>query len=88
MTERTEHGWRRHLQGDRPTSEAIRDRETSREIYRDLETDNTIFVGPQGRTHIFTPDGKHHTSFRTQRRERQRNVQRGRWQGVDRSEVL
>lgn len=88
MTERTEHGWRRHRQGDRPTSEAIRDRETSREIYRDLETDNTIFVGPQGRTHFFTPDGKHHTSFRTHHWERLRNVQRGRWQRVDRSDIL
>jgi hypothetical protein len=38
-----------------------------------------IYVGINGRTHVFTPDGRHHTSFRTTRRNRQQRVQSGRW---------
>ena len=79
MAERTEHGWERHGWEDRPTSEALRDRENPREVYQDIETGNMVYVGRNGRTHIFTPNGKHHTSFRTDRPERRRNVRRGRW---------
>jgi hypothetical protein len=78
-TERTEHGRRRHLQGDRPTREAFRDRGNPREIYHDRETGYWVYVGLRGRTHIFTVEGKHHTSFRTTKRGRQQRVQSGRW---------
>lgn len=79
MSERTEHGAQRHEQGDRPTQEAFRDRENPREIYQDLETNNMIYVGLRGRTHVFTPEGKHHTSFRTTKRGRQQRLRQGRW---------
>jgi hypothetical protein len=81
--QRTEHGRLRHSQGDRPTGEAFRDRERPLEIYRDLETDNWVYIGPRGRTHIFTQDQKHHTSFRTTRHGRQQRVQSGRWIRID-----
>jgi hypothetical protein len=79
MTGRTEHGWERHLQGDRPTSQAIRDRENAREVYLDTETGHTAYVGNNGRTHIFTPDGRHHTSFRTTDNGRRERVLNGKW---------
>jgi hypothetical protein len=79
MTERSGHGEQRHRQKDRPTSEAFRDRENPLEIYFDRETEYDIFVGHNGRTHIFLPDGTHHTSFRTTKRGRQKRMQKGRW---------
>lgn len=71
MLERTSHGQQRHAQADRPTQEAFRDRKNPRETYHDLDTCNWVFIGPRGRTHIFLPNGKHHTSFRTTKRARQ-----------------
>ena len=79
MLERTSHGHQRHAQADRPTQEAFRDRQNPRETYHDLDTGNWVFIGPRGRTHIFLPNGKHHTSFRTTKRARQRRVQSGKW---------
>ena len=79
MSERTEHGQERHRQDDRPTAEAFQDREHPHEVYQDVASGYTIYVGMNGRTHIFTPDGRHHTSFRTTRLNRQQRVQAGRW---------
>ena len=75
MSERTEHGQERHQQDDRPTTEALQERENPREVYQDVDSGYTIYVGTNGRTHVFTPDGRHHTSFRTTRRNRQQRVQ-------------
>ncbi len=79
MVERTEHGQERHQQDDRPTAEACADRDNPREVYQDVDSGYEIYVGMNGRTHIFTSDGRHHTSFRTTRRNRQQRVQTGRW---------
>jgi hypothetical protein len=79
MAERTEHGQERHQQEDRPTAEAFQDREHPREVYRDVDSGYVIYVGTHGRTHVFTSDGRHHTSFRTTRRNRQQRVHAGRW---------
>jgi hypothetical protein len=79
MAERTEHGRERHQQDDRPTAEAFQDQARPREVYHDVDSDYVIYVGAHGRTHVFTPDGRHHTSFRTTRRNRQQRVQSGRW---------
>jgi hypothetical protein len=79
MAERTEHGQERHQQDDRPTAEAFQDQAHPREVYHDVDSGYMIYVGANGRTHVFTPDGRHHTSFRTTRRNRQQRVQSGRW---------
>ena len=71
MGERTEHGQERHQQDDRPTAEAFADPDNPREVYQDVESGYWIYVGVNGRTHICTPDGRPHTSFRTTRRNRQ-----------------
>ena len=83
-TERTGHGRERHEEEGRPTTEASRDRQTAREVYFDMETGLFIFVGPHGRTHVFTADGRHHTSFRTTKANRWLRVKRGKWKPVAR----
>ena len=82
MSERTEHGQGRHQQDDRPTAEAFQDRDNPREVYQDVDSGYSIYVGTNGRTHVFTADGRHHTSFRTTRRNRQQRVLSGRWSRV------
>jgi hypothetical protein len=82
MSERTEHGQERHQQDDRPTAEAFQDRDNPHEVYHDVNSGYVIYVGLNGRTHVFTPDGRHHTSFRTTRRNRQQRIQSGRWMRI------
>ena len=79
MAERTEHGQERHRQDDRPRAEAFADRDNPRRVYQDVESGYSVYIGVDGRTHIFTPNGRHHTSFRTTRRNRQQRIQSGRW---------
>ena len=79
MAERTEYGHERHQEDDRPTAEAFQDQAHPREAYHDVNGGYMIYVGAHGRTHVFTPDGGHHTSFRTTRRNPQQRVKLGRW---------
>ena len=87
MPERTPHGGERHSEPDRPTGEAAADRVAATEIYLDLESDYYVFVGARGRTHVFTADGLHHTSFRTTRGNRLARESDGRWRRVERGEL-
>jgi len=45
-------------------------------------TDLKDYVGPKGRTHVFTPEGKHHTSFRTSNSNRAKRVRNEKWTRV------
>jgi hypothetical protein len=87
MVKRTSHGADRHADAGRPTSEAATDKAASNEIYQDLESGYYVFVGSRGRTHIFTADGQHHTSFRTTRANRQQRMSEGKWQRIERDEL-
>ncbi|MBI3949575.1 MAG: hypothetical protein HY314_03875 [Acidobacteria bacterium] len=88
MTERrTRHGVKRHADAARPTEEAAQDRVDPTEIYRDRETGYYIFVGQRGRTHVFTPDGRHHTSFRTSRSNRIARVTKGKWNRIEKYQL-
>jgi hypothetical protein len=87
MVKRTPHGESRHEDKKRPTAEAARDKEAAHEIYRDVESDFYVFVGPRGRTHVFTGDGEHHTSFRTTKANRQRRLDQGKWERVGRGDL-
>ena len=84
---RTFHGKERHADAGRPTSEAENDRATAIEIYLDVESAYYIFIGARGRTHIFTADGLHHTSFRTTQRNRSARQESGKWERIERSEL-
>ena len=87
MIKRTPHGESRYEGGGRPTSEAARDKAAAHEIYRDVESGYYIFVGPRGRTHIFTGGGEHHTSFRTTHANRRRRLNEGQWERVSREDL-
>ncbi len=87
MVKRTPHGESRHEGGDRPTAEAARDSAAAHEIYRDVKSGHYLFVGPRGRTHVFTSDGAHHTSFRTTRANRERRLDEGKWERVGREDL-
>ncbi len=87
MTRRTPHGEARHADAGRPTSEAASDKTTTREVYKDNESGYYVFVGPRGRTHVFTADGLHHTSFRTTRANRDKRRIQGKWQRIDRDKL-
>jgi hypothetical protein len=87
MVKRTSHGKGRHADAGRPTSEAARDQAAAREIYRDTESGNYLLIGPRGRTHVFTVDGQHHTSFRTTRANRQKRMLEGRRERIEFDEL-
>jgi hypothetical protein len=87
MSKRTPHGERRHAEADRPTSEAAGDKASAHEIYKDYESGNYVFIGPHGRTHVYTPNGSHHTSFRTTRTNRQLRLNEGKWEQIGRDEL-
>jgi hypothetical protein len=84
---RTTHGEERHLEENRPTSEAINDKEQATEIYVDIETGYYIFVGLKGRTHIFTIENLHHTSFRTTTKNRIERQNTGNRESVSRENL-
>ena len=72
---------------DRPTSEAESDRATASEIYLDVESAYYIFIRARGRTHAFTANGLHHTSFRTTQRNRLAHQESGKWERIEREEL-
>ena len=75
----TSHGKHRMQDSDRPSAYARQDRLQPKETYIDNETGYSIYVGPNGRTHIFTADDKYHTSFITTRRNRILRTSTGKW---------
>jgi len=85
--ERTEHGDERHEDIERPTGEAERDKATASEIYFDIESSLYVFVGDKGRTHIFTADNLHHTSFRTTKRNRIERQEKGKWERIEAADL-
>lgn len=78
---RTRHAMKRHLDGDRPTALALADaREASEDRLRwDGERETVVVLGPKGRTHVFTPDGRHVTSIVLGPGEDRRKANRERW---------
>ncbi len=87
MAERTLHGEKRHEDEERPTSEALHDKAETTEIYFDIESGYYVFVGMRGRTHIFTIENLHHTSFRTTKRNRLKRHKSGKWEIVLREDL-
>ena len=47
-----------------------------------IETDFYVFVGERGRTHIFTAESLHHTSFRTTQKNRLECQFDGKWERI------
>jgi len=78
---RTRHAWKRHLDGDRPTALALADaREAPEDRLRwDQDRETVVVLGPKGRTHVFTLDGRHVTSIVRGPGEDRRKETRQRW---------
>jgi hypothetical protein len=86
---RTHHAETRHRGGERPTSSAVRDarRASEHELLEDARRDTVIVLGPKGRAHVFTRDGKHVTSLQLQTGEVERKAGQGRWRAMARGGV-
>lgn len=84
---RTEHGEERHEEKERLTSEAVKDKAESSEIYSDVKTNYYVFVGERGRTHVFTESGLHHTSFRTTKQNRIEREESSKWERISREQL-
>jgi hypothetical protein len=86
---RTAHGRERHLEGERPTATAMRDaRETAEDRFlHDAERDTLVVLGPRGRAHVFTRDGRHVTSMVLGPGEVDRKFVRSRWRPMSREAV-
>lgn len=77
---RTIHGWDRHREGSRPTTYAFQDRDNPEEVY-EQDDGRMVYVGQNGRTHIFDGD-RHHTSFYSKKADRRRKARAGRWRRI------
>jgi hypothetical protein len=77
--EKTPHGRLRMHDPNRPSTYAQQDRAQPKEVYIDNDSGYSVYVGPNGRTHIFTDAGKYHTSFITTRRNRLSRIAKGKW---------
>lgn len=86
---RTRHARRRHLDGDRPTALALADaREASEDRLRwDQDRETVVVLGPGGRTHVFTVDGRHVTSIVRSPGEDRRKETRQRWRLLTAAEM-
>lgn len=77
---RTQHAQDRHVSGNRPTSSALRDaREAPDErLLYDEDRSTVVVLGPKGRAHLFSLEGKHVTSLQLRPGELERKT-RKRW---------
>lgn len=78
---RTEHAAQRAEEGTRPTGMARQDFTSARtdRIYLDAKESTYVVLGPKGRTHIFTPAGKHVTSLQMDGRSISERIRKNRW---------
>jgi hypothetical protein len=78
---RTRHAEHRHLSGDRPTRKAVEDARsvTASEVLVDERNGTLVVAGERGRTHFFTPDGRHVSSVRYSKEAVERKRKLGQW---------
>ncbi|MEC9072321.1 MAG: hypothetical protein VX938_08090, partial [Myxococcota bacterium] len=86
---RTSHARDRHIQAERPTSDAMRDlsRASDDRFLWDTRRDTAVVIGPKGRAHIFSPAGMHVTSLRLSPGELARKKERGRWRPLSTDDI-
>ncbi len=82
---RTRHARERHQSVSRPTSNALRDARNAPadRLLLDTARQTVIVLGPRGRAHVFSPEGRHVTSLQLDPGELDRKVHRGRWRPLD-----
>jgi hypothetical protein len=86
---RTRHAAERHASGTRPTSKAVDDaREAGAEALRvDGRSGAIVVLGARGRTHFFSPDGRHVSSARYSREAIERKQRVELWRLASSDEV-
>lgn len=86
---KTKHARERHARGDRPTDMALADlaRAGVEEVLVDRRQDTLVVLGDRGRTHVFSPAGKHVTSIRYPPEAVARRRQRDLWRPAAPEEV-
>jgi hypothetical protein len=86
---RTGHAEQRHASGERPTRKAIDDaRSVGIEALMCDEHSNTLVVlGDRGRTHFFTPDGKHVSSVHYKKDAIARKITKDLWRQATAEEL-
>jgi len=78
---RTHHAETRHRSRERPTGQAVRDalQAPDGRLLFDSQKQTVVVLGPRGRTHIFTPEGRLVTSLVLEPAEVQRRFGTARW---------
>jgi hypothetical protein len=86
---RTRHGEERHKSMQRPTATAFRDVRLAGadRFLLDKEHNTVVVLGPKGRAHVFTRDGKLVTSMVLDRKGIERRFSRKRWVSMSKEEV-
>ena len=84
---RTQHAAKRHSDGERPTMNALGDAKDAPDerLFYDVRRETVVVVGPKGRAHIFTDDGRHVTSMRLSTGEPARKNNNKRWVPLDKA---
>lgn len=82
---RTRHAETRHRGAARPTSTAWDDARAASDdrLMADTRRGTIIALGPRGRAHVFTREGRHVTSLRLEEGELARKIARQRWAPLD-----
>ncbi|MCS6770498.1 MAG: hypothetical protein NZ740_00550 [Kiritimatiellae bacterium] len=85
---RTRHAEIRRAE-QRPVPKAIEDALASKDeaIFYDLKAQTFVVAGPKGRTHAFTDEGRHVTSFFMRPGAAEFRVRTGRWRAAEPAEV-
>jgi hypothetical protein len=87
--QRTLHAQARHATLERPTHHALSDARTAptERLLFDEEHATVVVLGPKGRAHLFTPEGRHVTSLQLLPGELERKQGKARWVPMDRSKA-
>ncbi len=82
---RTEHAVQRADEGQRPTTKASADAAAADDehILEDDVEGTIVILGPKGRVHVYSRDGKHVTSFMMTGGNVQKRRQEGRWRASE-----
>ena len=86
---RTQHARERHQGGQRPTSLAVTDASNVSDdgLLYDTVRETIVVIGPRGRAHVFSKQGRQVTSLKLEPGELTRKTGRARWQPLSPSLV-
>ena len=87
---RTDHAQQRHVEGDRPTRQAQKDLAQAKDdrIFFDSRRRTLVVLGPRGRAHVWSPNGKLVTSLRASPDSVQRKRKLDIWRLATSDEII